>query len=286
MRSSPHSIPHSQPQQPLILPHAPSSPPFDARSPQQLNHQVATRSASSFATPSNTSQPTCRPRRALPPPLPRSACSGSRNLFGAQGRLAAAVGPNQQTAAAATNLRVRQRSARPLSWHAALWAAPSAHGAALTAPNSSSSAAVSAAKRTKQQQRRLAPAARAHSICSNPSLAQLPCRMPPVASAICLVCHARVLTNADPVVACCRLLQQFFPVEVYPVAAPVAIAAALFSYMMARTFVSGEFAGESNVCKRLTPMRQPAASAASAVPPTDPHNPPPPGACLLVQTPT
>lgn len=31
---------------------------------------------------------------------------------------------------------------------------------------------------------------------------------------------------------------KFFPVEVYPVAAPVAVAAGLFSYMMARTFMS------------------------------------------------
>jgi hypothetical protein len=33
---------------------------------------------------------------------------------------------------------------------------------------------------------------------------------------------------------------QFFPVEVYPVAAPVALAAGLFTYMLTRTIVSGE----------------------------------------------
>jgi hypothetical protein len=44
---------------------------------------------------------------------------------------------------------------------------------------------------------------------------------------------------------CCCL--QFFPVEVYPVAAPVALAAGLFTYMLTRVIVSGEVLGTNSM---------------------------------------
>jgi hypothetical protein len=40
---------------------------------------------------------------------------------------------------------------------------------------------------------------------------------------------------------------QFFPVEVYPVAAPVVLAAGLFTYMVTRTIVSGRHAAANSL---------------------------------------
>lgn len=57
---------------------------------------------------------------------------------------------------------------------------------------------------------------------------------------------------------------QFFPVEVYPVAAPVALAAGLFTYMVTRTIVSGNNITAPAHIMSLPPALPPALPAAAS----------------------